>query len=198
MLTVERVRAVLLVLCGLALALPATAAAQAGCPSQPTAQVFMPWSDPGWYAPVSDGGMEAQTGAWGLLDSAKFVNGNEPYFVRSPSDAWSLSLSSGASATSAPMCVSLGHPTLRLFAHSGNAAAGRLHIAVEYTDVTGARRAQEIALLAGDGGWAPTPPIAIFANALSLLIPQQVAFRFTAEGAKWQIDDVYVDPYGKG
>jgi hypothetical protein len=198
MLTIERVRVVLLVLCGLALALPATAAAQAGCPSQPTAQVFMPWSDPGWYAPVSDSGMEARTGAWGLQNSAKFVGGNEPYFVRSRSDAWSLSLSSGASAVSAPMCVSLGHPTLRLFARSANAAGARLQVAVEFTDVTGARRTQEIAVLAGDGGWAPTPPIAIFANALSLLVPQQVSFRFTAEDAKWQIDDVYVDPYGKG
>ena len=59
-------------------------------------------------------------------------------------------------------------------------------------------RTQQIAMLAANGSWAPTPPIAIFANALSLVIPQQVRFRFTADGAKWQVDDVYVDPYGKG
>jgi hypothetical protein len=198
MRTVERARAVVLVLCGLSLALPANAAAQAECPSQPAAQVFMPWGDPGWYASVPDGGMETRLGAWSLRDSAKFLNGNEPYFVRAPADAWSLSLPSGASATSAPTCVSLGHPTLRLFARSGNPTGGTLRIGVEFTDLTGARRTQQIAMLAADGSWAPTPPIAIFANAVSLLIPQQVRFHFTADDAKWQVDDVYVDPYGKG
>jgi hypothetical protein len=197
MRTVERVRAVVLIFCGLSLPLPASAAAQAGCSPQPAAQVFMPWADPGWYTTVPDGGMETRLGAWSLRDLASFVEGNEPYFVGSSSDAWSLSLPSGASATSAPICVSLGHPTLRLFARSGK--PGRtLRIAVEFTDVTGARRAQQIAMLTAGGAWAPTPPIAIWANALSLLIPQQVAFRFTADDAKWQIDDVYVDPYGKG
>jgi hypothetical protein len=197
MRTVQRVRAVVLIVCGLALTLPASAAAQAGCPTQPVAQVFMPWSDPGWYTSVPDGGMELRLGAWSLRGSARFVEGNEPYLVRSSSDAWSLSLPSGASATSAPVCVTLGHPTLRLFARSGN-PRGTLRIAVEFTDLTGARRSQEIAVLAAHGAWAPTPPIAIWANALSLLAPQQVAFRFTADGAGWQIDDVYVDPYGKG
>jgi hypothetical protein len=197
MRTVDRVRAVVLVLCGLSLALPAGAAAQAGCPSQPAAQVFMPWGDPAWYSSVADGGMETRLGAWGLADAASFVDGNEPFFVRSPSDAWSLSLPSGASAKSAPICVNLGHPTLRLFARSGR-PGGTLRIAVEFTDLTGNRRTQQIAMLTADGAWAPTPPIAIWANALSLLSPQQVAFRFTADNAKWQIDDVYVDPYGKG
>jgi hypothetical protein len=198
MRTVERVRAVVLVLCGLSLALPASAAAQAECPPQPVAQVFMPWGDPAWYASVADGGMETRLGAWSLGGSARFVTGNEPFFVRSPGDAWSLSLPSGASAIGAPTCVNLGHPTLRLFARSGNPTQGTLRIAVEFTDLTGARRTQQIAMLAADGSWAPTPPIAIFANTLSLAIPQQVRFRFTADGAKWQLDDVYVDPYGKG
>ena len=157
----------------------------------------MPWADPGWYTTVPDGGMETRLGAWSLRDSATFVAGNEPYYVRSPSDAWSLALPSGASATSAPICVYLGHPTLRLFARSRQPHA-TLRIAVEFTDLTGARRTQQIAMLAADGAWAPTPPIAIWANALSLLIPQQVAFRFEADRAEWQIDDVYVDPYGKG
>jgi len=195
---VDRVWAVALALCGLSLAVPANAAAQAGCPSQPVAQVFMPWGDPAWYASLPDGGMETQQGAWALGGSAKFVDGNEPYFVRSPTDAWSLKLSDGASAVSARTCIGVGHPTLRLFARSGNPTGGTLRIAVEFTDLAGLRRSQQIAVLAADGSWAPTPPIAIFANALSLLIPQQVAFRFTADGGHWRVDDVFVDPYGKG
>jgi len=197
MRTIERIRATVLVLVGLSFALPASAA-QAGCPAQSTARVFMPWADPGSYASVPDGGMEARQGAWSLSNSATFVNGNEPYFVRSAADAWSLSLPSGASATSAPACVSLGHPTLRLFARSANPASGTLRIAVEFTDLSGARRTQQIATLGAGSSWAPTLPIAIVANALAPLNSQQVSFRFTADGATWQIDDVYVDPYGKG
>jgi hypothetical protein len=195
MRTVERIRAVVLVVCGLALALPAGASAQTGCPAQSTAQVFMPWNDPGWYTSVPDGGMEARSGAWSLA-GASFASGNEPFFVGSPADSWSLALPSGASATSAPTCISLGHPTLRLFARGKPGAT--LRVAVEFTDLAGTRRTQQIAVLGADGGWGPTPPIAIFANALSVLIPQQVAFRFSADDGKWQIDDVYVDPYGKG
>jgi hypothetical protein len=197
MRTVEQVRAVVLIVCGLLIAQPASAAAQPGCPSQAAGQVFMPWVDPGWYTTVPDGGMETRLGAWSLQNSARFVDGNEPFFVRSSSDAWSLALPPGASATSGPMCISPGHPTLRLFARSGT-PGGTLRIAVEFADITGTRRTQQIAMLAADRAWGPTPPIPIWANTLSLLVPQQVSFRFTADGGQWQIDDVYVDPYGKG
>jgi hypothetical protein len=190
-------RAVVLALCGLLLAVPASAVAQT-CPLQSVAQVFLPWGDPARYASVSDGGMETQQGAWTLSDSATFTSGNEPFFVRSRTDLWSAKLKSGASAVSASTCIGIGHPTLRLFARSANPTQGTLRIAVEYTDLTGVRRSQQIALLAGDGSWGPTPLVAIIANALSLVVPQQVRFRFSADGGQWLIDDVYVDPYGKG
>jgi hypothetical protein len=192
------VRAVLLALSGLALATPPSAVAQAGCPSQPVQQVFLPWGDLAWYESVADGGLEDQTGAWTLAGPATYEPGNEPFFVRAPSDRWSVRLKPSASALSAPTCVGIGHPTLRLFARSVNAGGGTLRIAVEYTDLVGGRRSQQIATLAGDGSWGPTPPVAIVANALSLVIPQWVTFRFTADGGHWLLDDVYVDPYGKG
>ena len=39
----------------------------------------------------------------------------------------------------------------------------------------------------------------VIANLLPLLPGETtpVAFRFTAQGADWSIDDVYVDPYAK-
>jgi hypothetical protein len=194
---VDLYRAVVLALCGLSL-LPASAPATAWCPPQPVAQVFLPWGDLAWYASVPDGGMEARQGAWRLEGSAKFVEANEPYFVRSKGDAWSLALSSGDSAVSARTCIGVGHPTLRFFARSSNPAEATLRVAVEFTDLTGVRRSQQIALLAGDTSWAPTPPVLIVANALCLLNTQEVAFRFTAADGRWWIDDVYVDPYGKG
>jgi hypothetical protein len=195
---VDLCRALALVLCGLSLGVPASAPAVAWCPAQPVAQVFLPWSDPAWYTSMPDGGMEMRQGAWSLKGSAKFVEANEPYFVRSEGDAWSLSLSTGDSAVSAPTCIGIGHPALRFFARSSNPSEATLRVAVEFTDPTGIRRSQQIALLTGDTSWAPTPPVLIVANALCLLNTQQVAFRFTAAGGRWWIDDVYVDPYGKG
>jgi hypothetical protein len=191
-------RAVAIAVCGLSFAVPASARAVGECPSQPVSRVFLPWSDPAWYASVPDGGMESQQGAWTLEGSAAFLTDNESYFVRSATDRWSLALPAGASAVSAPTCIGMGHPTLRLFARNVDHGAETLRIAVEFTDLVGVRRSQQIAQLTAGPSWAPTPWIPIVANALSLLSPQQVTFRFTPSGGRWRIDDVYVDPYGKG
>ena len=45
-------------------------------------------------------------------------------------------------------------------------------------------------------GVRPEPVLPVVAN----LIDDEVAFRFTAVGlgSSWVVDDVYVDPYGKG
>ena len=118
-------RALVLALCGLSFGTPAGAQTVPVCPSQPLAQVFMPWSDPGWYASVPDGGMEARDGAWRLQGAAAFVGNNEPYFVRSAGDAWALELASGTSAVSGPTCIALAHPTLRLFARTTHPTASR-------------------------------------------------------------------------
>src|SRR3954463_12279092 len=113
---VDLCRAVVLVVCGLSLGMPASAVAKAGCPAQPVEQVFQRWGDLAWYASVTDGGMETQQGAWSLSDSATFAPVNEPFFVRSASDRWSVKLKAGASAVSSPTCIGIGHPTLRAFA----------------------------------------------------------------------------------
>ena len=54
------------------------------------------------------------------------------------------------------------------------------------------------AVVSGDD-WSPTLPMPILANLLALPPGGQtpVAFRFTAQGGDWRIDDVYVDPYCK-
>src|SRR4051794_8431688 len=96
----------------LSLALPDRAAAD-GCPAQPTAQRFLRWGDLGLYAPLPDSGFESGA-AWTLTGGAAVVSGNEPFFIGAPADAHSLSLPTGAAATSAPICLSLGSPTLRL------------------------------------------------------------------------------------
>jgi hypothetical protein len=199
MLRVDLRRAVVVVaVCVLSLGAPASAGALEACPSQPLAQVFLPWGDPGRYGLVPDGGMESRDGAWRLGGAAGFAGPNEPFFVRSRGDQWSLSLPAGASGASAPTCIELGHPTLRFFLRNAGPATARLEVSVEYVDPTGIRRSQPIAVLAGSSDWAPTPILPILVNLTSPLTAQNVALRFTPSGGSWQIDDVFVDPYGKG
>jgi hypothetical protein len=198
MLRVDLRRAVLIAVCVLLVGAPASARPFATCPAQPRAQAFLPWGDPGWYTLVPDGGMETRAGAWRLGGAAAFVSGNESFYVRSRGDQWSLRLPAGASAASALTCIGLGHPTLRLFVRNTGAATGRLQVSAEFVDPAGNRRSLSVALLTGTSDWAPTPILPILVNLGSPLSAQQVAFRFAPTGGDWQIDDVYLDPYGKG
>jgi hypothetical protein len=178
-------------------ALPERAVAD-GCPAQPTAQRFLPWGDLGWYASLPDSGFESGTG-WSLAGGAAVVSGNEPFFIGSPTDAHALSLPTGAAATSAPMCLTLGSPTLRLLVRNEGNPAARLTVTAVVTDALGVRTVT-LGTLLGSTQWAPTPPVALLANAVSALVPSQVSFSFAPADAlgRWTVDDVYVDPYGKG
>lgn len=179
-------------------ALPARAAA-AGCPTQSTAQRFLRWGDPGWYAPLPDSGFETG-GAWTLVGGATVIAGNEPYFIGSPTDSHSLALPTGAGAGSAPVCLWIGSPTLRLMIRNQGYPTARLGVAAVLTDPFGARRTILLGMLLGSSRWMPSPPIPILANTTAVLEPEAVSFRFRPADdlGRWTIDDVYVDPYGKG
>jgi hypothetical protein len=199
MLSVHLRRALVLALCLLPFGIPASAPASAGCPSKPVSQVFLPWADPAYYSLVPDGGFEVRGGAWQLSDGARFVDDNESFYVRAPGDTWSLVIRAGASATSAPVCIGLDHPTLRLFARTtGGGMTQTLQVYVDYTDLAGFRRSQQIAVLGPSSSWTPTLPIPITTNAIMSLTSTNVRFRFEAPDGDWRVDDVYVDPYGKG
>jgi hypothetical protein len=84
---------------------------------------------------------------------------------------------------------------MRFFARSAGGVLGTLKVEV----VLGGGVSLPIGVLAGltqGEEWAPTPVLPIVAN----LLDDEVRFRFTAIGigSAWVIDDVYVDPYGKG
>jgi hypothetical protein len=181
------------------LALLAPARADAACPAQPLAQRFVHWGDLAWYAALPDSGFEAG-GAWTLGGGAAAVAGNEPYFIGTPQDTRSLSLPAGASATSAPFCLGLGHPALRLVLRNQGAADSRLAVSALFTDAAGVRRTLALGALTAGSAWNAGPPVAVIVNLLSPLDTQSVAFRFAPADARgrWSIDDVFVDPYGKG
>jgi hypothetical protein len=186
------------VLAGLALSIIAPGGAQAAlCPVQPVAQRFLPWADPAWYAAVPGGNFEPSAPAWTLARGAAAVEGNEPFYIGGASDHSSLWLPPGATGTSPAICIGADHPTLRLLVSNSGALPGS-HLTVSaVTNADGGERTLPLATLVADQ-WSPTAPVPVALNVLALASSQSVAFRFDAAGGSWAIDDVYVDPYGKG
>jgi hypothetical protein len=208
MLTVRPRLAALVAMMALAIVAPAAQAGPlaetADCSLRPPmAQVFLPWADPANYVLSPDGGMEGGAAGWTLDGTAAVVSGNESYYIRDASDSKSLSLPAGSSATSAAMCVGLGHPTVRFFTKAnGTGLLSRLKVEVMYEDgLTGAVITLPIGVALPSAGWQVTLPMTILMNILSPLTKDgmaPVAFRFTPVGSgSWRIDDFYVDPVRK-
>jgi hypothetical protein len=165
-----------------------------GCGPAPSEREFLPWLDVARYVPVRDNGLEAGGKGW-TLEGASVVAGNEPWRVNGRYDSRALALPAGAAATTPAMCVGLEHPTVRLFARG----TGLLSVHVVADSALG-RTVLPIGVVAGTGTWAPSLPLAMAANALTLLPGDatRVSFRFAPVGSgTWEVDDVYVDPYSK-
>jgi len=177
-----------------------TVAVPAACDGQVAEQPFTPWADPASYVLAPNGTVESRAG-WNLGGGATRTSGNETFHVHDEDDASSLALPPGSSATTAPMCVGLEHPTLRFFARNRGSVFSWLLVEVLFEDATGDSRAVPIGAYLGTPAWQPTPPVAVVANLFSVLPGEHVdvAFRFTPQGAgDWSIDDVYVDPFRHG
>ena len=186
-------------------AMVAAAPAQAGplaqsaqnCDDPASAQVFLRWLDLAQYVRAPGGDAESSNG-WRLADGARIVAGNEPWKVGRASDDASLRLPSGSRATTAAMCVGIGHPTVRFFARrTSGSLLSTLKVEVLFEGLGGAINSLPIGVVLGGGTWQPTLPFPVVASLLPLLPGEQtpVAFRFTPATGDWQVDDVYVDPW---
>ena len=196
----RRVRAFLtLVLVTLPLALAFGASSvEAGlgiaCPD-PTTQAFRAWSDYAQYAQVPDGGFEAGASGWKLAGGAKVVAGNEPFYLRSTGDRWSLSMPAGSTATSPPMCISLLSSKMRFVA---GGSKGSVKVQVLYRGLL----SSTLGILDGgtvgsSGEWAPSPAVSMLGGVLPLLT-QSVQFQFVATSGSIRVDDVFLDPWKIG
>jgi hypothetical protein len=196
MRTLPRVLAIVVAIVVVAL-VPAAARAD-GCAPVPVGQTFAPWLDPSWYQAAPDAGFENGAAGWSLGGGAATVTGNEPFYVGAAGDDTALALPNGASATSAPVCIAVEHPTIRLFARNTGSSLSRLNVFAVFS-LLGQPTSLPIGTVAAGKSWAPTPVVPVVVNLLSLLGGQQVSFRFAPADSigSWQIDDVYVDPYGK-
>ncbi len=190
-----------------ALALAVPASAQAGtlvasapnCDEQALSQPFAPWLDPASYTLDNGGSFEGGASGWSL-SGASVASGNESYKVGGADDSSSLSLPSGSSATSAPICVGLEHPTIRVFARNGGSPFASLRVDVLFEDAAGGVHSLTIGNVGSTSSWQPSPQMPVVANLLPLLPGEYtpVEFRFVPQGGNWSIDDVYVDPHHSG
>jgi hypothetical protein len=185
-------------------AMPAAASADVlnlgidGCPARTTSQPFARWLDWSNYTLVPGGTFEGSLSGWKLTGGAQVVAGNETFNVHGTGEKLALSLPSGSSATTPPMCVAVLDPTLRYFAANDGGLLSLLTVQILYYPPGGGVITLPLGVNVGGKSWAPSLPTIVAADLLGALNggQAQVAFRFTPTGlgAKWRIDDVYLDP----
>jgi hypothetical protein len=187
----------------LAVLAPASAsatAAAATCGERELSQPFLAWHDHARYFLLPGGDLEPPTG-WTLSSGARLVDGNVPFSSEATSGR-SLFLPSGASARTASSCVDSDEPTMRFFVRNTGSLLSMLAVEARIrTTVLGITAETTLplgAVLGTARTWQPSPPVLFALSANQLLGgTSTVDFRFTALGlgGKWQVDDVYVDPF---
>lgn len=188
-------------------AVPAAASADGlnvglnGCEAQPTSRPFAGWLDATNYVLAPGGSFEGSLDGWKLSGGAKVVAGSEPFAVHGADEDSALSLPSGSSATTPAVCVNVLDSTMRFFAANDGGLLSAMSISMLYYPPTGGVVTLPLGVNVGGKAWAPSLPTLITANLLGVLNggKASVAFRFTpiGLGAKWRIDDVYVDPMAR-
>jgi hypothetical protein len=177
------------------------AAAQAACASTPTTKPFQAFGDSNNYSLAPNGGFESGTVGWSL-SGASVAAGNESYSVRAPGDSKSLAISASGTAVSPPMCIDITRPTFRFFAKRTSGTWGSLAVKLRWRDANGTTNETVVGSIGSGTSWQPTSPLSL-ASSLPLwnadqTLSVQLVFDPENSGGSWAIDDVYVDPYGRG
>jgi hypothetical protein len=188
-------------------AMPAAASADGlnlglnGCPAQKIEHPFARWLDNSNYVLAPGGTFEGAMDGWKLTGGAKVVAGSESFGAHGAGEKNALSLPSGSSATTPQVCVGVLDPTMRFFAANDGGLLSLMSISILYYPPGGGVITLPLGVNVGGKAWAPSLPTLVTANLLGVLNggKANVAFRFTpiGLGAKWRIDDVYVDPMAR-
>ena len=116
-------------------------------------QPFARWGDSNYYVLVPGGSFEPGTPAWKLGAGARIVLGNEPFYVHSKSDRYSLDVPAGVTVTTPPMCFQLGDWHARLFATGG----GTIKVKVVVKSLLGVLSILDGGTIQGSSTWQPSP-----------------------------------------
>ena len=180
-------------------ALPASLGLGGGnCPTSGT-QVFSQWGDSASYFLAPDGDLENGSSGWSLAGGASVVHGNEPFL---PTGSHSLSLPSGSTATTPVICIGSNDPYVRLFGSDDGGYDGGLHVRVTwYGLLNTVLGITDFTTYDAGNGWAPLGKLAS-AGGGDVLVPllgstsARISFSPVGAGSRWQLDDLYVDPWG--
>lgn len=181
------------------LALAVFAGSAQACSYSGAEKVFSPWGDQRNYVLAPDGGFEAGGSGWQLNRGAAVVEGNESYFLNDAGDSRSLSLPAGSSAVSPPVCMSIDTPSFRLVARNTGDPTSRLRVEAVYK-LLGLVRTKTAGTFPAASAWAPTQSVSTvltLSTIVGTLVPSAIEIRFTPLDSvgRWQIDDVYIDPF---
>jgi hypothetical protein len=173
------------------------------CGSQPEWQVFAPWGDFNYYTPVPGGAFVSGTTPWAFSGGATVSSDSGSLVVNGISDTRSLSLPAAGTATSPANCTSIYHPTVRFFVRNTGSETSRLKVEALYPGLLGSVQTATLGYVSGSSSWQLSPALELLVtNLLSTVSLDQttIAFRFIPADSTghWSVDDVYLDPYGRG
>jgi hypothetical protein len=159
-------------------------------------QPFKRWGDSNYYVLVPGGAFEPGGPGWKLSGGAKIVAGNEPYYVHSSSDRYSLYLPSGSTATTPPMCFDLGDWHLRFL----SAGSGSVRVKIVVKSLLGVLSVLDGGTVSSGSTWRPSPEVGLLlTNLCGLLATDSISLRISPmKTAGLRIDDVYLDPWKSG
>jgi len=159
-------------------------------------QPFAQWNDTNDYFGFTNNGFEAGAYGWNLSGSS-IVSGNEPFDVNGQGDN-SLSIGPGGTASSPRVCAALFAPHWRMFAKS-NDANGSLRAQIVFYgllgNVTGILNFTSFGP-SDYGTWAPSSDIPSGLALPLATFSAQLRLTNTGTSGTWQVDDVFVDPWG--
>jgi hypothetical protein len=156
-------------------------------------QPFARFGDKRYYVLTPGGSFEPGSPAWKLSGGAKIVSGNEPYYVHSSADRYSLYLPAGSSVTTPPMCFGLGDWHVRFF----SAGSGTLRVKIVVKSLLGVLSVLDGGTVSSGSTWKPSSDVQLLlTNICGVLATDSISLRFTpANTAGIRIDDVYLDPW---
>lgn len=183
-----------------AMALALSAGSAQACSYTGAEQVFSPWGDSHHYVLAPDGGFEAGGSGWSLR-GAGTMPGNESYYLNGAADSRLLSLPAGSKAVSPPICMSLDTPIFRMFARNTGDPSSRLRVEAVYK-LLGLVRTKAVSTVTAGSSWAPTQQMSTvlsLATIVGTLIPSSIQIHITPldSKGKWQVDDLYIDPFAR-
>jgi hypothetical protein len=183
---------------GAALALAFGASnAFASCSYSSEGKTFSQWNDPSYYVPAPNGGLESGSKGW-TLSGSSVVSSNESFFLGGSRDTNSVSIPGGSSATSPTFCVEQGFPTFRFTVRTTGTQVATLKVEAIYTDSTHNNTVKTVGYVPAGYWWSPSQKMSLAIGTASSggISDAQVQLRFTSvSGGKFQVDDLYIDPW---